>query len=187
VVGDNASGKSFLRRILGLICKQASEKTEFMPISMEGRRHISYMPWLTFVYGDEETQATGVNSSDTVLSGISTSNSRESRHVIFWDEPDLGLSDSWAAGLGQKLAEFTRNPPAHLTGAFIVTHNKALVSQLLDVNPHYLHLGVDPEKAPKTLSEWFERPVKPRDIQELQVESRKRFKLIQKILDRVKP
>ena len=187
VVGENASGKSFFRRILGAVCQQAKEKTEFMPITMEGRRTIAYNPWLTFVYGDEETQATGVNSTGTVLSGITTSRSRSSRHVIFWDEPDLGLSDSWAAGMGQKFAEFAKNPPEHLVGAFIVTHSKAMISQLLDVNPHYLHLGVDPGGPPLTHTEWFERPIQPKDIEQLPGESHKRFKAIQKILNRVKP
>lgn len=187
VTGDNASGKSFFRRIIGAVCAQAKEKVEYIPISMEARRTISYNPWLTFVYGDEETEATGVNSTETVLGGIRTSEGRTSNHVIFWDEPDLGLSDSWAAGLGQKLAEFAKKAPTYLTAAFVVTHNKALVSQLFDVNPHFLHLGVDPEKAPHSLVEWFERPVKPRNIDKLHEESRKRFKAIQKILDRKKP
>lgn len=187
VTGDNASGKSFLRRILGAVCSQAKEETEYIPISMEARRAISNNPWLIFVYGDEETQATGVNSTETVLGGIRTSEGRSSRHVIFWDEPDLGLSDSWAAGLGQKLADFAKKPPKHLTAAFVVTHNKSLVSQLFDVNPHFLHLGVDPEEAPHSPVEWFERPVKPRNIDKLHEESRKRFKAIQKILNSKKP
>jgi hypothetical protein len=187
VVGDNASGKSFFRRIVGAVCSQAKQKTEYIPISMEARRTISYYPWLTFVYGDEETQATGVNSTETVLGGIRTSEGREDRHVIFWDEPDLGLSDSWAAGLGQKIAEFAKKPPKHLTAAFVVTHNKSLVSQLFDVNPHFLHLGVNPEEAPHSLVEWFESPVKPRNIDKLHEESHKRFKAIQKILDSKKP
>jgi hypothetical protein len=183
VVGDNASGKSFFRRVLGSICQESKEKMEYMHLSMEGRRKVAYNPWLAMVYGDEEREATSVNSTETVLGGIRTSEGRTTPHVLFWDEPDLGLSDSWAAGLGQKLAAFARKPPTYLTAAFVVTHNKALVSQLLNTNPHYLHLGVDPERAPRTLTEWFEKPIQPRDPEELHKESRKRSKAIQKILD----
>lgn len=187
IVGDNASGKSFFRRIVGAICAQAKEKTEFIPISMEGRRSVSYMPWLALVYGDESWQATGAISAGTVTTGMKTSQGREGRHVLFWDEPDLGLSDAWSAGVGVKLREFSRNPPPHLVASFIVTHSKALVSQLLDSNPHYMHVGVDPEEAPQTLTEWFERPVIPRDIEELGEVAHKRFKTIQKILEFHKP
>lgn len=184
VVGENASGKSFFRRIIGAICAQAKEKTEYIPISMEGRRSTSYMPWLAMVYGDESWQATGAISASTVATGIKTSQGRDSRHVVFWDEPDLGLSDSWAAGVGVKLREFTKNPPKHLTAAFVVTHSKALVSQILDTNPSYLHLGTPPDQAPQSLMEWFEAPVIPRDIDDLAELSHKRFKSIQRILDR---
>jgi len=187
IVGDNASGKSFFRRVIGAICAQAKEKTEYIPISMEGRRSTSYMPWLAMVYGDESWQATGAISASTVTMGIKTSKSRDHRHVVFWDEPDLGLSDSWSAGLGVKIREFASTPPEHLVAAFIVTHSKALVSQLLELSPHYLHVGTPPEKAPQSLMSWFEAPVIPRDIDKLGDAAHKRFKAIQKILDWKKP
>jgi len=184
VVGDNASGKSFFRRVVSAVCSQATKKTEYIPISMEGRRNTAMNIGLSFVYGDESYRATGELSANTVLMGIKTSQGRESRHVIFWDEPDLGLSDAWAAGLGKRLAEFAKEPPKHLVAAFVATHNKSLVAQLLDVEPHYLHLGESPETAPQRLVDWFERPVVPRDIDELAEQSRRRFKAIQKLFPR---
>lgn len=187
VVGDNASGKSFFRRIVSAICAQAKEKTEMISISMEGRRSTGFYPWLALVYGDESWQSTGALSASTVTTGIKTSQGREGRHVLFWDEPDLGLSDAWASGVGRALAAFSKAPSSHLVSAFVVTHSKALVSQLLDSNPHYLHLGAPPEDAPRSLMEWFEAPVIPRDIEELGEASHKRFKAIQKILDHKKP
>lgn len=187
VVGENASGKSFFRRVVGAICQQAKSKTEYIPISMEGRRTVSYNPWLSFVYGDEGYQATGVLSSNTVITGVKTSEGRTGRHVIFWDEPDIGLSDSWSAGLGDKLNEFIKNPPEHLVASFVVTHSKSLVARVLDSNPHYLHLGTPPDEAPQSLQAWFEQPIKPRDITKLGAESHRRFKLIQRILGRNKP
>lgn len=186
VVGENASGKSFFRRVIGAICGKASERTEYMPISMEGRRNVAYNPHLVFVYGDEASNATGVNSAYTVTTGIRTSQGRDNRHVIFWDEPDLGLSDSWAAGMGQKFAAFAKEPTEHLVAAFIVTHNRIMVRELLDTEPNYLHLGVEPEKAPQSLLEWVQRPIKARDIDNLAGESHERFKAIQKILNRLK-
>ena len=183
VVGDNASGKSFCRRIIQAMCQK--NKIECIPISAEHRRKVSYMPWLTFVYGDEEYEATGVNSVGTVLQGINTCKARETNHVIFWDEPDLGLSDSWAAGVGQMLCEFAKDPPKHTVASFVVSHNKALVRELLPAEPFYLHLGS--KTAPATLEEWVEKRSPPRDPSKLPELSRKRFKAIQAVLDRSKP
>jgi hypothetical protein len=185
ILGENASGKSFMRRIVQLLCHK--NEIEFMGISMEGRAKVSHAPWLAMVYGDESWQSTGCLSVSTVLSGINTCQGRDTPHVIFWDEPDLGLSDSWAAGVGQKICEFAATPPKHTTAAFVVTHNKALVEQLLPVNPYYVHLGKAPNDAPQTLSAWIKSPVKPRDPELLSKESHRRFKAIQAILDQAKP
>lgn len=185
IVGDNASGKSFCRRIVQAVCQKA--QVECIPISVEGRRKVSYMPWLSMVYGDEEYEATGVNSTHTVLSGITTSKGRETPHIIFWDEPDLGLSEGWAAGVGQKFCAFAQDPPEHLRAAFIVSHSRALIREMLPAKPFYLHLGVSAEEAPQTIQDWVERPVSPRDPEKLPEMSRQRFKKIQRILGKVKP
>lgn len=185
VVGDNASGKSFLRRIVQLLCQK--NKIECIHLSMEGRRNIGMAPWLTFVYGDEGREATGVNSAGTIITGITTCQGREGKHVIFWDEPDIGLSDDWAAGSGQRICKFTQDSPKHTLAAIVVSHSRALVRELLPAKPFYLHLGVESEQAPPTLDAWLERPIVPRDPEELRGLSRKRFKAIQAILNTVKP
>lgn len=179
-LGENASGKSFFRRLVTAICREA--KVEAMPISMEGRGG-EYGGLRGFIYGDESWQSTGENSSHTVLTGISTCRSRESSHVVFWDEPDLGLSDGWAAGCGVALREFAEALPALTYGAFVVTHSRALVRELLPVEPHYLYFGADP---PATLKEWVEAKVKPLDLAKLGKVSHRRFKMIQAILDEVR-
>lgn len=99
VTGENAGGKSFFRRILSHTAKL--KKIEPISVSMEGRRNVAYNIGLVFVYGDEEHDATGVNSIRTVTTGISTCRSRESDHMIVWDEPDLGLSEGLRASVGR--------------------------------------------------------------------------------------
>jgi hypothetical protein len=184
VVGDNAGGKSFFRRVVSVVAGHATKDTEFIHLSMEGR--MQSVAWRSFIYGDEQYHCTGENSGGTVLTGIRTCLDRESRHVIFWDEPDLGLSDSWAAGMGQTLAQFSKDATKHTLAAFVVTHSKALVGQLLGTQPTYLHVGKAPEKAPQTLQEWLDAPVAPRDLAQLKEESRKRYRKIQKIMNRRK-
>ncbi len=100
VTGENAGGKSFFRRVASSIARLPENKMEVIPISMEGRRQVAYNVCLAFVYGDEEHDATGVNSIRTVLTGISTCQGRETDHVVIWDEPDIGLSEGNAASVG---------------------------------------------------------------------------------------
>lgn len=116
-----------------------------------------------------------------------TCQSRKTKHVVFWDEPDLGLSGSWAAGVGQAICKFAKPMPRNTVAAMIVTHSKPLVRELLPAKPVYLHMGVDPSEAPPTLKDWLEHHPEPRDIEELSKVSRKRFLLIQHILNQYKP
>lgn len=180
-VGGNASGKSFFRRIIQGVCSKT--KIECIHLSMEGRRNVAYNPGLAFVYGSEEWQSTGENSSETVLGAIRSSKGRENRHVIFWDEPDIGLSDDWSASTGAEIRGFLEAAPESLVGAVLVTHSKVLVRELLPLSPHLLSFGEEPMGS---LTEWLEKPVRIRPLSQLKEASHKRFRLIQSILDKVK-
>ena len=183
VVGPNAGGKSFFRRIVQQVCAHREPKIECMGISMQFRTEANN-PFKAFVFGDETWQATGEISGHTVLTGINTCASRDNPHVIFWDEPDLGLSDGYSGGMGQTLARFAQNLPTHTVGAFVVTHSRALLRQLLPVEPHYVHLGS--ENPPESLQAWLdtEAPVLPQE--DLKEASYARFRRIQKILQEVR-
>lgn len=181
VTGDNAGGKSFFRRLVQLVCRDAG--IECMAISVQGR--VTSSVARPFIYGGEEWQSTGQNSVNTVLTGIRTCQSRTTPHVMFWDEPDIGLSESWAAGVGQKIAAFGKALPEHTVAAIVVTHSKALLSQLVGQNPHFIHFGS--ETPPPSLRAWLDAPVVPRDPEELPKLSVARFRRIERILKRNKP
>lgn len=50
ILGDNASGKSFFRRIVGCMCREVG--TEYIHLSMEGRNN-PFGGLRAMVYGDE--------------------------------------------------------------------------------------------------------------------------------------
>jgi len=175
VVGQNASGKSFFRRVLTSVARRTA--VEGIHISMEGRHNGGVMS--AFVYGDEGHDATGRNSAGTVLAGIRTCKGREKSHIIVWDEPDFGLSDSWARSMGITLRAFGEELPKHTLAAVVITHNKGLLRELLPLDPQFVCFGEEPQK---TLSEWlsFEPEIQP--LEKLSEESRKRYRLIRRIL-----
>ncbi len=181
MVGDNASGKSFARRCVTAVAQK--NKVESIHLSMEGRTGGMSGLMKAMVYGDEDWRSTGENSIATIVTGIKTCEGRENDHVIFWDEPDVGLSDSWAAGVGVAIRKFVQSPPVHTLAIFVVTHRKALVAQLLDADPTYVYFGE--EGAPESLADWVDQPIVPRDIETLADLSHKRFQRIQKILNAV--
>lgn len=186
LIGDNATGKSLFRRVVGAWClkdydrdSRKGKKVEMIGLSMQDRAGGMMGIAHAFVYGDEHTNATGVNTGHTVTTAIKTAEGRDGPNVVFWDEPDTGLSDAYAADVGRRIAAFALKPPAHTRASFVVTHRKALVEQLLTAKPHVLFFG---EHAPSTVEEYLTRPVKPANIEELYERGRALFLKVSKHL-----
>ena len=180
IVGSNAAGKSVFRRLVEDHYRK--QKVECISISMFGRCQGSFGGMRGFVYGDESWNATGVNSAHTVLTGIKTCQGRTQPHMMCWDEPDIGMAEEGAAGMGLAIKKFASKPSKHTKGIFVITHSRHLAKQLLPARPHYLHLGIDPSKAPPTLKDWVEREIVPADLRQLVDDGHARFKAIQKFL-----
>jgi hypothetical protein len=183
VLGDNASGKSILRRLISLTCRDI--EYECIQISMEGR--FQEMGGIRgFIYGAEDWESTGYNSAHTIIAAINTSKSRSKPHVIIWDEPDLGLSDDWAVSAGIEIRNFIKNPPKHLVGCYVTSHSRYLVKSLSEgLDPTYICLG---EGVPESLGHWINRPLLniPKPLSELKIIGHTQFLKIKEVLDNAK-
>lgn len=185
VLGSNAGGKSFFRRLVSQAAKEHARVKETIHLSMQGRADGGVLR--AMIYGSEEWQATGEITGHSVTMAIKTCRSREHDHLLFWDEPDLGLSEEAAAGVAVCIEEFARDLPEHTKGVFITTHSRQLVSQLAPLKPHYIHLGTPAPKAPPTIDAWLNRKIVPISPEKLKEKSLTRFRAIQAILNRNKP
>ena len=194
VLGENAGGKSFVRRILQLLTHPGRQGgmgrpsvkkgpfpvRETIHLSMEGRASGGITR--SFIYGNEDWRSTGENSAHTVVTGIKTILKRTHPAIIYWDEPDIGMSAGCAAGAGITIRQLVEAQAPLVQAVFVTSHSPSLVEQLRTLDPHYLYLG--DADGPPTLDAWFEAqrnptPVMPGDLQET---SHKRFKMIQALL-----
>jgi hypothetical protein len=198
VQGENAGGKSFFRRVLRSMTAPARGDREGGPfpvkemihLSMEGRTDTGlHMDPVVraIVYGDEDHFATGVLTAGTVRTAITAAAGRTHSTIVYWDEPDIGLSASAAAAVGILIRDFVDSLPAHIKAVVVTSHSTSLVAQLLKGKdkPHYVHLGI--ENAPPTAAAWVTKQsdpnIEPRDLDELRDTGITRFRMIQKILD----
>lgn len=197
VLGENAGGKSLFRRLIRVMTHPGSKGAygdppvprgpfpvgEVIGLSMQGRTSSGFER--SCVYGEESYHSTGENSAHTVAMGIQTACGRNHTSILYWDEPDIGMSGGAAAGAGVAIREFIQKDDAPLVEAvFLTSHSPALIRQLRVCDPHYIFLG--DANGPKTLDEWFEwqqnpTPVTPEQLKEL---AYKRFRDVQKVLDR---
>lgn len=174
ITGENATGKSFLRKLYHSVMKK--EKIEVIHLSQQGRSSSGIVHGM--VYGDESCNSTGYLTSRLITTGISTCRKRETPHYIIWDEPDIGLSEGYAGGVGIKIREFIENIPELTKGVVVISHNKALVRQLLPVKPSHLRLGGCPD-----LTTWLSTLSEPIDIESLENRNRIIYKEIQEIIN----
>jgi hypothetical protein len=197
VQGENAGGKSFFRRLVqGVSSKKGDFPVhEMIHLSMQGRSDtgIMHAPIVrALIYGDEEHFATGDISANIIRTGISTARGRTDPTIVYWDEPDIGMSNRAAAGAGVAIREFVDTLPDHIAAVFITSHNPILVAQLLQAKekPHYIHLGN--EKCPATAQDWINEQndpnLLPRSPEDLSKAAHERFLMITSILnDKDKP
>ncbi len=95
------------------------------------------------MYGDETTESTGVISVSNILGAEHNSRKREHSHFVIFDEPDIGLSESYQSAVGELLVQFVRNLPTQARGVVVVTHSRRILRELLPLHPHHLRCGDD--------------------------------------------
>lgn len=183
VLGENAGGKSFFRRCVQQCAKERTSIEEVIHISMEGRAGGYLGAVRGLIYGDEHHDSTGSNSAITVITALRTCSGREHSHIMYWDEPDLGMSEGAALGAAIAIAEFVEEMPEHTKGIFITTHSRPMISELAKLDPHYIHLGTPVAEAPASLQEWLEREIVPVSPEEMRRRNIDRYRAIQKILN----
>lgn len=159
VTGDNAEGKSFFVKLFDEYCHKFA-RTECLLLGMSLRTDRSWAR--SFVYKDESNFSTGDSSINCVIKGLETGRKREQEHYLIFDEPNLGLAESYHYALGEYFAGFVKEMPPLTKGLVIVTHSRKLVRPLLEEHPHHLRFG-DHQK----LKDWIEREPKRRTLEEL--------------------
>jgi len=160
VLGTNASGKSFWRRLAQAVCSLTTPKIEVIRTSMEDRSPQSQLLPVAraLIYGSEEWESTGGISAHTTHAGLNTCMNRSSSNIFILDEPDLGCGEEVALGIGQELA--TRIPllPPTTRAVVITSHSRVLLRELVPLQPHLVWMGSD---AGDSLEGWFTRAITP--------------------------
>ena len=181
VVGGSASGKSFCIRVMASWANNDDE--EPIQVSMKYRTEAGFHRAFMFgPIGDSE-DSTGNVSLGAIKGALGTSENREKNHWLMLDEPDLGLSEDYAAAMGVWLAEYANKLPEKCQGLMIVTHSRDLVKSLFEkttLTPHFLHMDGN-----KTPEQWISSNPVTRTVTELmslEDKSRQRRRAINAVL-----
>lgn len=139
VTGDNASGKSFWCAVFSEIAKMDVD-AEALRLGMGTRTDPHMSSW---IYGPlQGCQSCGAISVRVVYTAFENCATRTNPHVLILDEPDLGLSDRYAATLGAEIARLAGETGADTLAVVVVTHSKALLRGLRAVTePTHVRMG----------------------------------------------
>lgn len=156
IVGENASGKSLLFR---MICGVAHKEHDILPITISIRERTGSgtdgMERMrrAFMFGNEIESSTGAISSRVVDAGFNNIQ-REVPSILALDEPEIGLSDGYAEALGELIGQRTNDLADNCCGVMVVTHNRRLVRGLmrgLGATPSFVSMS----KEVQTVEQWL--------------------------------
>jgi predicted ATPase len=176
VTGDNATGKSMLRRIYSTFLKK-NHKIETIHLSQQARATGGVER--AFVYGDETSESTGYITIGTFITGFRTSRGRENEHILLWDEPEIGLGEEAQLGAVNYIIDQLKDWPSKLRGVVVMTHSRIFVRALKDVEGcRFVNL----HGKFKTADEWLDRKIVPADLEEVRTRGIETWRKVSAIL-----
>lgn len=159
VAGDNGSGKSMWVEDLRGWGRKFHEVDATISISIRERTGSGHADPImkSMVFGMEDQQSTGSLSVGVTQRAFNNLKgwSENGRHIaMVLDEPEIGLSQSYATPLGELIAKSFLSVQSNTAGLVVVTHNRGLAKSLIE------HLGESPTfcfmgPSPVSLDTWM--------------------------------
>jgi hypothetical protein len=153
IVGENASGKSLIFRMLS----QRVNADGALAVTTSIRARAEGGIASAFMYGDENEQSTGATTAKWIMAAFANNLDREGGSILGLDEPELGLSEGYARALGELVAREIVGIPSVCGGVVIVTHSRAFVEGLVAAGarkPTFVTMSAEPV----TIEQWAREP-----------------------------
>jgi hypothetical protein len=183
VTGQNAAGKSFLRRLWSVgFNKQTIDKKKVSVISISQEDRSASSLGHCFVYGDESWEATGLityNSVSGALYNIIENESWTGLYILVLDEPEIGMSQELQLSTVREILKKVEPWSPKLLGIVVMTHSPLMVKELMThKDAYFFHIGYEY----KTADEWLNREIKELDVAALRESAVEKFREIRGIL-----
>lgn len=183
IVGENASGKSLLFRVISAWAHK--KKVTGITISIRERTDSTVPFRRAFMFGEENEKSTGANSFQVIEAGFKNAESGgHGQTLLMLDEPELGLSDGYARALGEYLGQRATTLTDSCQGLVVVTHSHSLVRGVLvglQATPAFVHVGAQSKPIDRWLVDPEHRTVE--DLKNLSDVAFERWRAIQKIMN----
>lgn len=178
VLGENASGKSFVVEHVRHMAKSHAENVKSISLSIRERTGSGLDSMASIkkamIFGDESESSTGSISAKVIQRGfenLKTWIADGVTPILVLDEPEIGLSESYHGAVGALAAQMSDEISCGAEHAVIlVTHSKKLVRAMLansPTPPNVVCLG-----SHASLEQWLEDDTE-KTVEELHALSRK--------------
>ena len=183
VTGNNASGKSLVRRMYQKSGKE--HKMEVIHISIEGRSGSGGFGGMkSFVYGSEDDEATGLNTARTLVAGFKTFRGRTTSVLGVYDEPEIGMSEELQHGMVDFIVRNAADWPEQLQGLILMTHSRIIAEGVCRrcENTAFVNLG----GLYPTIDSWLNREIIPISLEDALAGGDERWSAVQKLFNEKK-
>ena len=179
VTGNNGSGKSMLRKLVGFYLADKLGLPEksvcTAQTSMQQRTELrSDFGALSSAMHDDGTNPTSSETLHKIKQLIAVCKEDNKRFLII-DEPEIGMGEEMVAALVIFLNEQFKEFPVGCLGVMIITHNRYIVNNL---NGEFLNMEG------KTKDEWINREIIPTNLIQFEEDSLGLYRAIQSKLNK---
>jgi ABC-type multidrug transport system ATPase subunit len=172
VTGDNASGKTVIRRTYGSRARKLGLQVGYIANDSRAGANDNPIAHL-MIYGSEDEESTGAITCKSVT-GIFKAVKEWDDNVVIIDEPELGLGEEAQLGMGLFLKQAIDELEDSTKKVIICTHSRQIISVLADVPHTFINVGWKY----KTAHEWLNRkivPIMPDEVEQFSDETQSKI------------
>jgi hypothetical protein len=181
VTGNNGSGKSMLRKLVGFYLAEKLGLPANKPCTAQTsmQQRTESRPDFGALSSAMHDDGTNPTSSETLhkIKQLINACSEDNQRYIIIDEPEIGMGEEMVAALVIFLNEEFKDLKVGCLGAMIITHNRYIVSNLR---------GEFSNMEGKTKDEWLNREIVPTNLEQFETDSLGLFRAIQDRLNKKK-
>lgn len=167
LVGPNGTGKSLVRKQIGVRLYKKYKYNALRHISMELRTGtFSELGALSGIFRDNDVEPTSICTLDLIRKMKdnmgTTDDSNHKKLFLVIDEPEIGMSRESQISIGQKLVEYKDFIAQNHLGMMVITHSDIILAQLVAARFDFNYIGYD--ESHKSYCDYVDRLVEPTDF-----------------------
>lgn len=142
LVGPNGTGKSLIRKQIGVQLYRKYKYNVLRHVSMELRTNTySELGALSSIFRDNDVEPTSICTLDLIEKMHNNVSSSSKKVYLVIDEPEIGMSIESQLGIAKKIVELKEYIDNPYLGILVITHSPTILDRLVNSGFEFNYIG----------------------------------------------